>query len=279
MDADLDVLGAAADRLQQPAFQWYTVIYRLVRALLEGRFDAADTLAATAVTAARHAPEFSVGLYFAEAVTDLRDLDHAGRCLRASRLDEMAGRFPGVLVWRCLAMLNELARSDSRPRGLTWRAFPPPAREPGIALGASARVLATQVLAQEPRDAHWLVECCLLSEIAAELGDLEMAGPLDEALRPYAGRLAVAGRVAAFRGSVSYELGLLALTGGRVEQAVEDLDAAVAQHQRIGAVPCLVRSLLALGRALDARDRGGDRTRAASARRHAAARGASLVPR
>ena len=251
MDADLAELAAAADRLGHPEFRWYTAVYRLVRALIEGRYDDADELADVASESARHAPEFAVGLFFAEAVTDLRELDGAGRKRRAARLGEMADRFPRVFVWRCAAALTDLRlhrSTDLRDR---------------------VGDLADEVLRQPQRNDHWLVGCCLLAEAAAALGDTELAESLGTALRPFAGRFAVAGRVAAFRGSVSYPLGVLAWTLGDLDRAATDLEHAVTHHDRIGARPFLTRSLTALAPVLDARRGPRDRERAAAARRRA----------
>lgn len=266
MDAALGMLWEAAERLQRPAFQWYTDVYRVVRALLEGRFEDADALAATAIAAGRNVTEFTVGLFFAEAVTDLRDPTPSVRRHRAARLDDMATRFPRVLVWRCLALLNELALVHPGPRTVVSDPLPT-ARHDGVrAIRAAGRDLADDVLDRSTRDAHWLVEACLLGELAAELGDVRLAARLDESLRPHAERLAVAGRVGACRGAVSHALGLLRWTLEDLDGAVVDLDVAATMHGRIGARPHLARSLVALARVRELRDGPGDRATAAAAR-------------
>jgi hypothetical protein len=184
-------------------------------------------------------------------VTDLRELDGAGWQRRAARLGEMADRFPRVFVWRCAAALADtrLHRStDLRDR---------------------VGELADEVLGQPQRDDHWLVGCCLLAEATVALGDTELAESLGTALRPFAGRFAVAGRVAAFRGSVSYPLGILAWRLGDLDRAATDLEHAVTHHDRMGARPFLMRSYTALAPVLDARRGPRDRERAAAARRRA----------
>ncbi|WP_165367979.1 AfsR/SARP family transcriptional regulator [Phytoactinopolyspora endophytica] len=245
MDAEIELLNEAADLRDHPEFQWYATVYRYVRALLAGRFEDADELALSAQDSSQHAPELAIGLLFAEEITDLREFHPVARRYRAAKLAEMVERFPRVLVWRCLALLN-----DVEPR--------------------EAEALCQELLAQSPPDDHWLVGCCLLAETVAELDHADVARPLAMALEPYAGNLAVAGRVAACRGSVSHALGLLALTCGDADQAVDWLDQAASQHERIRARPFQARSLLALARALDERCDDGDRHRAASARRQAA---------
>jgi predicted ATPase len=228
MNADIDALAAEAERLDHPEFQWYVAVYRLVQALVTGRFSDADALAAQATAAAKYAPEFSVGLYFAEAITDLRERDRTSLRRHAAQLAEMAGRFPRIVVWRCLALLNDITRdmaTDARREN---------------------RELTDELLAQDVRDGHWLVACCLAAEAAAELGDRRVAELLSEALDPFVTNVAVAGRVAAFRGSVAYPLGLLADVLGDRDRAVRYLSMSAKHHERIGARPFLERSRAAL---------------------------------
>ncbi len=252
MDAELSALADGADQLDHPEFQWYASVYCLVRALIDGRFGDADKLFDQAREAAQQAPEFSVGLFFAEAITDLRPLHGADRNARLAQLDEMARRYPGVLMWRCLALITSVQA--------------PAAPEAAL---AEARALVDELLGGH-RDGHWLVACCLLAEAVTHLPASELAASLDDALRPYAGRFAVAGRVAAFRGSVSNALGLLSLAQDHADQAITDLEQAVAQHELMAARPFQERSLRALAEALDARGASGDAVRAAAARAAAA---------
>jgi tetratricopeptide (TPR) repeat protein len=278
MDDQLETLSERAGRLQHPAFRWYAAVYQLVRALLEGRFADADALGATASEASLHAPEFLVGRFFAEAVSDLRELDDHALRQRGNRLEEMADRYPGVFLWRCLLALNRAVRGQVE------------------SAHGDLIVLVDQLLGQERRDAHWLVGCCLLAEAAAVLsaavregpevgrahpqaslserndaGEAKVATRLADALRPYADRLAVAGRVAACRGSVSYALGVVGLATGELDPAVSDLDHAVASHRSLGARPHLARSLVALADALERRAASGDRARSSAVRQEAAA--------
>jgi hypothetical protein len=228
-----DLLTDGAERLGHPEFQWYAATYRLVIALIRGDFEAAELLENEAAEAARRETEYGIGLYFATAVSDLREPTEGELSEAASRLSEMSERFPKVVVWQCLRLLNDLSRKkpDTRTR-----------RDAG-------RLVREFLITAEP-DAHWLLAGSLLAEVISELPGIEpLAEPLEAALRPYAAQLAVGGRVAAFRGSVSYALGLLALTRGDVDQAVKDLTYAVEEHERIGARPFRARSLAALRRA------------------------------
>ncbi len=247
-ESDIAALREGADGLHYPEFRWYAAVYQLVLALLAGRYGEADQLAADAAVSGQQAPEFPVDLFFAMAVTDLRQLTGIALRQRRSRLTEMARRFPRVVVWQCLGLLDDIA-ADRR-----------------IGTGEQTASLVDEVLDQ-PRDGHWLVACCLLAEAAAALRQQELSVRLADALAPYREDLAVAGRVAAFRGSVAHALGVLALAAGDVEQAVETLEVAVEHHRRMGAQPFLARSLGALADAYGVRAADGDRTRAAAIRR------------
>ncbi|WP_343073909.1 BTAD domain-containing putative transcriptional regulator [Phytoactinopolyspora mesophila] len=240
MDADVTELSDAARRLHHPEFQWYAAVYRLVRALLAGRFDEADQLVSDTMASGRHVPEFSVDLFFAEAITDLRTLDESGLRHRGQRLAEMARRYPGVVVWRCLAVLDEVAVGRRR------------------AAGEHVRALVKMLVDQPLRDGHWLVAGCLLAEAVVRLPDTGLAPTLDAALRPYRESFAVAGRVAAFRGAVSHATGLLSLAAGNTDQAVADLELAARRHRQMEANPFLIRTLGALATAYETRAEPND---------------------
>lgn len=227
VDGEISELAAAANRLHHPEFQWYAAVYRLVRALAEGRYGDADDLAFEASVSAQSAPEFSVGLFFAEAVTDLRHFEAEVMAERDAAIAQLARRFPRVVVWRCMHILSTSMSG-------------------GSASLAQAQAMADELLRQDVRDGHWLVASCLLAEAAAAQNARDLAQQLGESLRPYAGSLAVAGRVAAFRGSVFHVLGRLADTCGDVDQAVDDLERAIEQETRIGARPFVERSRAAL---------------------------------
>jgi hypothetical protein len=92
---------------------------------------------------------------------------------------------------------------------------------------------------------------------------------LYDALRPYDGRLVVWAGAVATSGPVSHSLGLLATRLGRLDDAVNHLQAAVALQERIGALPGLAHSLAALADALQARGDPGDAESASGQRRQA----------
>ena len=116
---------------------------------------------------------------------------------------------------------------------------------------------------------RWLGAAADLAAVAAATGDPPVAAALDEALRPYDGRLVVWGGAVAVAGPVAHYLGLLATRLGRPDDAVRHLQAAVALQEQVGALPGLAHSLAALADALEARAGPGDAQGASDQRRRA----------
>ncbi|TMB15543.1 MAG: hypothetical protein E6J59_19900 [Deltaproteobacteria bacterium] len=107
-----------------------------------------------------------------------------------------------------------------------------------------------------PHDGAWVVSMGLLSAVAAELNDRASAATLYDLLVPYAGRVGIAAAGLACSGSVSYHLGLLASTLGRVAEAIRHYEDAATVHERMGARPFLAWTQLAQARLLLTRDAG-----------------------
>ena len=84
------------------------------------------------------------------------------------------------------------------------------------------------------RDWNWLPSMFVLSDVCADLGDLERAEVLYRLLAPYASRNAMLGNVYTY-GSVAFELGRLAAALGRLDDAEAHLEAAMAANRRIRA--------------------------------------------
>ena len=75
----------------------------------------------------------------------------------------------------------------------------------------------------------------IAAEAAARCGTSELRGDLYELLAPYAGTQVGCGAWVAYCGAVDYYLGLLAAAQGDDAAAAAHLDAATAQHLRLGA--------------------------------------------
>lgn len=99
-----------------------------------------------------------------------------------------------------------------------------------------ARLLPAVLAGSGPR---WLGAVADLAIVAARCDVPTSAAPLYEALLPYQGRLVVWGGANTVTGPVDYYLGRLAASLGRAEDAVRHVDNAIAQAERIGALPWL----------------------------------------
>jgi hypothetical protein len=101
--------------------------------------------------------------------------------------------------------------------------------------------LARDRFASLPFDEEWLVSTGLLADAASALGEVGHAEVLYELLAPYADRIAISYPEVS-TGAVARELGVLAATLGRRDDARRHFAAAVALHRRIGARTWLART-------------------------------------
>ena len=97
--------------------------------------------------------------------------------------------------------------------------------------------------------------------MCVDLGDRNRAENLYKLLSPYSSRNAVLGYVYCY-GSVYYALGRLAALIGRLDEAAEHFEAAIAANRKIGAVTWVAHTEFEYGALLLQRAREGDRPRA-----------------
>ena len=126
------------------------------------------------------------------------------------------------------------------------------------------------------RDEHFLLTTAILSDLILWLDDRARAAELYEMLRPYAHLLAFHDLLRTFAGSVSGELGELALVLGRLDEAVVHYEEALAHERRVDARAAEVSSLFGLARVLGARRGPGDCVRADALLADAAVRAEAL---
>jgi hypothetical protein len=131
-------------------------------------------------------------------------------------------------------------------------------------------------LAELAPSGTWMVGMVALVEAAAALGDEDVARQAHNLLLPYADLPAVAGLGIACLGSTHRAVGVAALVGGDVDRAVEHLERAVVEDQRLGNRPMAAISRAELAAALARRGDGGDRARVASLLRQAVAEGTAM---
>jgi tetratricopeptide (TPR) repeat protein len=252
--------GRIGQAIRQPFHAHNHLIYRTMRAILEGRYGEGEALAREALEAGQRVRRDSAeGIFGMQMFTIRRD---------QGRLRELAGALT--------------AFTRERPMSATWR--------PGLALmyaelgrAAEARSelhhLARDDYAAIPRDVLW--PCCLayLIEVADFLQDTAQAARLYALMRPYDGHALIVGSCVACLGASSYYLGLMARCLGRRNQAVTHFEEAIALDERMGARPWRARAELRLGTLLVERGTTGrGRELIASALRSARELGmASLV--
>jgi len=163
----------------------------------------------------------------------------------------------------------------------------PPPSEPAepicrtvLALAAGERE-GTRVetdLARLPHTDTWLARMYALAECAHLLGDAVLANGVHDLLVPYAARPMVAGPAAACFGSTRLALGLTALTGGRVDRAVQHLRAAVEDNRLLGHRPAGALARWRLAQALALRGDHGEAEAARTAATHEAAAIGMILP-
>ena len=242
-DREIEAWAQIAGELRQPLYLTDLAMWRATRAIMDGRFADGEEQAQRAVELGQREPDVQPILRH-EIQTFLLHF-HKG-CL-----DQLVGRsqprtgVPATMFQRCARAFvwSETGRQAEARRELSALA------KEGFPL---------------PRDGAWVVSMSLLSAVAAELNDRTSAAQLYELLMPYAGHVGIFAAGLACWGSVSYHLGLLASTLGRVADAIRHYEDAATVHERMGARPFLAWTQLAHARLLLTRDAGARRGEAAA---------------
>jgi DNA-binding SARP family transcriptional activator len=216
---EIDEHAALADALRLPGYQWWAPMWRAMLAFLEGRIDDAIALRAEAVEIGRRASDQVAELFNwiqmvfldleREPIAPDTSTDVPDRV--AVQAVQSAFRSDLPLIYA------EMGRTEDARRELAALA------EGGFAAVAS--------------DMNWLASMAGLAQGAALLRDTARAAELYDRLLPYRGRAVLVGRAALCLGPVEMQLGILAGTLGRREQADRHFDAAAAWAERVGARP------------------------------------------
>jgi hypothetical protein len=239
--AEIEAYERAATELRQLHYLWHVPLLRATQALLAGRFEEAERLAAEGLAVGQRAHDQAVGVYVPVVVAVVRWLQGRLPELEGG-VRELVARYPAVPAWRgALVLTLALDGREGEARAeLDW--------------------LAARDFADLPRDQQWLCNLALLAMACQRLGDRRRAAVVYELLLPCAGRLVPTTRLAVgCLGAVSHYLGILAATLGRWDVAAGHLAEAVATNTRAGAVPFVALSRFEHARALHARDAPGDR--------------------
>src|SRR5581483_8799858 len=109
VDRELEIYARMADELRMPEHSWHTDALRGMRALLDGRIDDAERLAAEARQAGERAEQPLAQQFYGIQMTQIRSMQgRAGELVPAVR--ELAERFPGIPAWRS-GLITLAARS------------------------------------------------------------------------------------------------------------------------------------------------------------------------
>lgn len=235
-----DAMARGVQQLRQGPQRWFLLGTDATLAILDGRFDEAESLSGQAYEAGKRLESF-VG--FAHHLQLLWIWIERGRIEDAKTLfGESVERFRLYPLWRAALPYLQL-RFGSREQA-------------GAAL--------EDALA-EPRTVKedFLLGESLLADAAADLADRPASAQLYEGLRPYASLVAGDLPDVAW-GSLERPMGRLAAVLGRTDDAEQHLRAAIATDDRMGARPWAAHSRYAYAQLLLERGRSGDREAAAT---------------
>src|SRR5262245_18571018 len=240
VDREVQECALLAGRMRQPALVWYADTFRALRSFMAGHFAEGEEI----VRAAAALGERAVGPGAVEA-----SRAQLGLALwQQGRYQEMAAtltvpreRMP---VYRCSSIVAGLTLGD-------------------VAARHEYEALARDDFASLPIDADWLPSICMLAVASWAFRDAARAAILYRLLLPYADRNVVLGIGAwTCTGCAAGQLGLLAKTMQRWDDAARHFEDAIAANRRMGMRPWVAQYQFEYARALLSRDAPGDRERA-----------------
>jgi tetratricopeptide (TPR) repeat protein len=240
---EIETLRRMAEGSRQPFLLGFLGVARAMQALLEGRFETAERLAADYST--------SSGPAFGQAALVRYFLHSWWARVEQGRLEE----------FEPLVRAN-LAQAPPEARFRLPLAFVYAELGRDAELRAEFEAIAAAGFAELPRDWSWLFSMALLSMICATLRDTPRARSLYGLLLTHESRVAVIPTAVLCLGSIAHHLGTLASTLERPDEAEAHLEHAITVHARLGARPWLARSRYELARTLLARGGPGDHERA-----------------
>ncbi|MFC7278005.1 AAA family ATPase [Paractinoplanes rhizophilus] len=246
-DAECARLAELVDRLGWPVARWHLLRARAVRQQLAGRFAEAAAIATEARDLAARAQDMSAGLLLTAFQGGLSLLTGENRHWPED-LAAVSARFPGVPIG--VAQLGRVAMEMG-----------------DRALAAEKVTELRGLLPRLPVDGRRPFIVITAGEVAAWVGDVDLAAECYRLALPYAGRHL--NSMTACYGAVDRPLGVIAAAVGAPD-ALRHLADAVEMEQRLGSAPFVALSQLAYARSLRATDHR--RARALAGRALATAR-------
>ena len=223
VDREIRAFARLAEEVRQPRYLWVAAWFQAMRSTLQGHFAEGERLAQEALAVGQRVHERHAEQVFGVQLFALRR--------EQGRLGEiepavvgLAAQYPALAAWRCAVawLYSELKREAQ-------------AREEFEYLSANR-------FTDIPSDLLWLPVVTMLSEVCAFLGDAARAEHLYQILLPHNRRNVILGAGGACLGSASRQLGLLARTMARWQEAEAHFEAALQFNTAIGARPAVVRT-------------------------------------
>ncbi len=216
VQAQIEAFTAGARELRQPLFTWNVAVWRAMEALLEGRLELADKLAAEAVSSGIRTEGVTAPQYYAVQLLAIRR-EQARMAELEAPARELVARYPARSAWR--AGLATLLLQDGREAE---------AREEFEALAQTG-------FETIPTDSDWMTAITLLADLATGLRDAERARQLYELLLPLRDSIVVVGLATVCLGASARYLGRLALTFEDRDLAIEHLRAGIEANRALRA--------------------------------------------
>jgi len=238
-----------AERLQQPELLVHAAAFRSMRALLEGRWDEAEQAAQDVLSAGERSTAVDALQFFGVEMIAMRNEQ-----LRMDEISEHFGR-----------LAREIAALPGWRTPVVWAHVQAGRLDMAYAQLEEIRRDDFAVL---PPDANFDAALAIVSHIAGELDDAELAAQVEPLLRPLAEYWVVLGPAPATLGPVAYCLGLVNLIRGELDAAERDFDLALEKSRAMRARPYEAHSLFGRSEVLRRR---GDEERAAEQREQALA--------
>ena len=216
VDREIEAYARAADETRQPVFQWWTPMFRAMRASLDGRFADQERLAEEGLRMGQGVQsQFAVQIFGTHLLTirrvqgRLAEVEAAVTGLVAQHPTELDWRSTLTFVYAELGRMEEARQEFER--------------------------IAEHDFADLAEDRRWM-PIMALGQVCAALGDHRRAAILYGLLEPYAGRVIVAAAGAGMcLGGLSRSLGLLAGIVGRRDESERHFADALALHVRMRA--------------------------------------------
>ena len=233
VDVEFDALAGLVEELRQPAQRWHIGTVRTMFALMEGRFEEAETLIEESAARGRRVESWNAAVSQRVALFVLRR--EQGRLAElAAMIDRSVHEYPALLRFMCARAYLKAEVGDEREARAVLDAL--------LALD----------LEHEHRDAEWLFSMALLPDPCAALAHQRGAAQLYPLLAPFEHLYAVAPIEGTF-GAVARGLGVLATVLGRHDDAQRHFETAVEIERRMGGRPWLAHAHHGLAATLLAR--------------------------